>query len=66
MSSYPPSVICFRMTVEEHLLLERIHTNPIPRPCPIVWIYFPVWLSVGGNAGTMSGGEQQMLAVGVR
>ena len=54
-----------RMTVEEHLLLGAYPNKPQPKTMSIVLDLFPRlgerWRQ---HAGTMSGGEQQMLAVG--
>lgn len=54
-----------RMTVEEHLLLGAYPDKPQPKTMSIVLDLFPRleerWRQ---HAGTMSGGEQQMLAVG--
>jgi len=54
-----------RMTIEEHLLLGAYPHKPDPETMSIVLDLFPRlaerWRQ---RAGTMSGGEQQMLAVG--
>ena len=54
-----------RMTIEEHLLLGAYPHRPEPETMSIVLDLFPRlgerWRQ---RAGTMSGGEQQMLAVG--
>src|SRR6266496_4836856 len=54
-----------RMTIEEHLLLGAYPNKPEPETMSIVLDLFPRlaerWRQ---RAGTMSGGEQQMLAVG--
>ena len=54
-----------RMTIEEHLLLGAYPNKPEPETMSIVLKLFPRlaerWRQ---RAGTMSGGEQQMLAVG--
>jgi branched-chain amino acid transport system ATP-binding protein len=54
-----------RMTIEEHLLLGAYPHKPDPETMAIVLDLFPRlgerWRQ---RAGTMSGGEQQMLAVG--
>lgn len=54
-----------RMTVEEHLLLGAYPHKPAPKTMSIVLDLFPRLAErKGQRAGTMSGGEQQMLAVG--
>ncbi len=54
-----------RMTVEEHLLLGAYPHRPEPRTMSIVLDLFPRLAERRRQrAGTMSGGEQQMLAVG--
>ena len=54
-----------RMTVEEHLLLGAYPHKPPPKTMSIVPDLFPRLAErKGQRAGTMSGGEQQMLAVG--
>jgi branched-chain amino acid transport system ATP-binding protein len=54
-----------RMTVEEHLLLGAYPNKPDPRTRSIVLELFPRLAERRlQRAGTMSGGEQQMLAVG--
>ena len=54
-----------RMTVEEHLLLGAYPHKPPPKTMSIVLDLFPRLAErKGQRAGTMSGGEQQMLAVG--
>ena len=54
-----------RMTVEEHLLLGAYPHKPAPRMMSIVLDLFPRLAERRRQrAGTMSGGEQQMLAVG--
>jgi branched-chain amino acid transport system ATP-binding protein len=54
-----------RMTVEEHLLLGAYPKNPAPETLSIVLELFPRLAERRRQrAGTMSGGEQQMLAVG--
>jgi branched-chain amino acid transport system ATP-binding protein len=54
-----------RMTVEEHLLLGAYPHKPNPETMSIVLDLFPRLAERRGQrAGTMSGGEQQMLAVG--
>ena len=54
-----------RMTVEEHLLLGAYPNRPDPETMSIVLDLFPRLAERRRqHAGTMSGGEQQMLAVG--
>jgi branched-chain amino acid transport system ATP-binding protein len=54
-----------RMTVEEHLLLGAYPNKPDPKTMAIVLDLFPRLAERRRqHAGTMSGGEQQMLAVG--
>jgi branched-chain amino acid transport system ATP-binding protein len=54
-----------RMTVEEHLLLGAYPKKPDPETMSIVLDLFPRLAErQRQRAGTMSGGEQQMLAVG--
>jgi branched-chain amino acid transport system ATP-binding protein len=54
-----------RMTVEEHLLLGAYPNRPDPETMSIVMDLFPRLAERRRQrAGTMSGGEQQMLAVG--
>jgi branched-chain amino acid transport system ATP-binding protein len=54
-----------RMTVEEHLLLGAYPNRPDPETMSIVLDLFPRLAERRRQrAGTMSGGEQQMLAVG--
>jgi branched-chain amino acid transport system ATP-binding protein len=54
-----------RMTVEEHLLLGAYPHKPDPETLSIVLDLFPRLAERRRQrAGTMSGGEQQMLAVG--
>lgn len=54
-----------RMTVEEHLLLGAYPHKPDPKTKSIVLDLFPRLAERRRQrAGTMSGGEQQMLAVG--
>jgi branched-chain amino acid transport system ATP-binding protein len=54
-----------RMTVEEHLLLGAYPNKPDPETMSIVLDLFPRLAERRRQrAGTMSGGEQQMLAVG--
>src|SRR5215207_8927606 len=54
-----------RMTVEEHLLLGAYPHKPDPKTMSIVLDLFPRLAERRPQrAGTMSGGEQQMLAVG--
>jgi branched-chain amino acid transport system ATP-binding protein len=54
-----------RMTVEEHLLLGAYPHKPDPETLSIVLELFPRLAERRRQrAGTMSGGEQQMLAVG--
>ena len=54
-----------RMTVEEHLLLGAYPNKPDPETMSIVLDLFPRLAErQRQRAGTMSGGEQQMLAVG--
>ena len=54
-----------RMTVEEHLLLGAYPYKPDPKTMSIVLDLFPRLAERRRQrAGTMSGGEQQMLAVG--
>jgi branched-chain amino acid transport system ATP-binding protein len=54
-----------RMTVEEHLLLGAYPNKPDPETRSIVLDLFPRLAERRRqHAGTMSGGEQQMLAVG--
>ena len=54
-----------RMTVEEHLLLGAYPYKPDPKTKSIVLELFPRLAERRRQrAGTMSGGEQQMLAVG--
>ena len=54
-----------RMTVEEHLLLGAYPNKPDPKTMSIVLDLFPRLAERRKQrAGTMSGGEQQMLAVG--
>jgi branched-chain amino acid transport system ATP-binding protein len=54
-----------RMTVEEHLLLGAYPYKPDPETMSIVLDLFPRLAERRRQrAGTMSGGEQQMLAVG--
>jgi branched-chain amino acid transport system ATP-binding protein len=54
-----------RMTVEEHLLLGAYPGKPDPKTMSIVLDLFPRLAERRRQrAGTMSGGEQQMLAVG--
>jgi branched-chain amino acid transport system ATP-binding protein len=54
-----------RMTVEEHLLLGAYPNKPDPETLSIVLDLFPRLAERRRQrAGTMSGGEQQMLAVG--
>jgi branched-chain amino acid transport system ATP-binding protein len=54
-----------RMTVEEHLLLGAYPNKPDPKTRSIVLELFPRLAERRlQRAGTMSGGEQQMLAVG--
>jgi len=54
-----------RMTVEEHLLLGAYPHKPDPETMSIVLDLFPRLAERRRQrAGTMSGGEQQMLAVG--
>src|ERR687891_2165456 len=54
-----------RMTVEEHLLLGAYPHKPDPKTMSIVLSLFPRLAERRKQrAGTMSGGEQQMLAVG--
>jgi branched-chain amino acid transport system ATP-binding protein len=54
-----------RMTVEEHLLLGAYPHRPDPETLSIVLDLFPRLAERRRQrAGTMSGGEQQMLAVG--
>jgi branched-chain amino acid transport system ATP-binding protein len=54
-----------RMTVEEHLLLGAYPKKPDPETMTIVLYLFPRLAERRRQrAGTMSGGEQQMLAVG--
>jgi branched-chain amino acid transport system ATP-binding protein len=54
-----------RMTVEEHLLLGAYPNKPDPKTTSIVLELFPRLAErQRQRAGTMSGGEQQMLAVG--
>jgi len=54
-----------RMTVEEHLLLGAYPHKPNPETMSIVLELFPRLAERRRQrAGTMSGGEQQMLAVG--
>ncbi len=54
-----------RMTVEEHLLLGAYPNKPDPETMTIVLDLFPRLAERRQQrAGTMSGGEQQMLAVG--
>lgn len=54
-----------RMTVEEHLLLGAYPYKPDPETMSIVLGLFPRLAErLRQRAGTMSGGEQQMLAVG--
>jgi branched-chain amino acid transport system ATP-binding protein len=54
-----------RMTVEEHLLLGAYPNQPDPETMAIVLDLFPRLAERRRQrAGTMSGGEQQMLAVG--
>ena len=54
-----------RMTVEEHLLLGAYPHKPDPKTMSIVLELFPRLAERRKQrAGTMSGGEQQMLAVG--
>lgn len=54
-----------RMTVEEHLLLGAYPNKPDPETMSIVLDLFPrLTERRRQRAGTMSGGEQQMLAVG--
>src|SRR5688500_861223 len=54
-----------RMTVEEHLLLGAYPNRPDPETMTIVLDLFPRLAERRRQrAGTMSGGEQQMLAVG--
>ena len=54
-----------RMTVEEHLLLGAYPNRPDPKTVSIVLELFPRLAERRRQrAGTMSGGEQQMLAVG--
>lgn len=54
-----------RMTVEEHLLLGAYPQKPDPETRSIVLELFPRLAERRRqHAGTMSGGEQQMLAVG--
>jgi branched-chain amino acid transport system ATP-binding protein len=54
-----------RMTVEEHLLLGAYPYKPDPKTMSIVLELFPRLAERRRQrAGTMSGGEQQMLAVG--
>jgi branched-chain amino acid transport system ATP-binding protein len=54
-----------RMTVEEHLILGAYPNKPVPETMSIVLDLFPRLAERRRQrAGTMSGGEQQMLAVG--
>ena len=54
-----------RMTVHEHLLLGAYPTRPDPETLSMVLDLFPrLGERQRQRAGTMSGGEQQMLAVG--
>lgn len=54
-----------RMTVEEHLLLGAYPSKPDPETKAVVLDLFPRLAERRRqHAGTMSGGEQQMLAVG--
>jgi branched-chain amino acid transport system ATP-binding protein len=54
-----------RMTVQEHLSLGAYPKRPDPETMSIVLDLFPRLAERGRQrAGTMSGGEQQMLAVG--
>ena len=54
-----------RMTVQEHLSLGAYPKRPDPETMSIVLDLFPRLAERGRqHAGTMSGGEQQMLAVG--
>jgi branched-chain amino acid transport system ATP-binding protein len=54
-----------RMTVEDHLLLGAYPHRPDPETMSLVLDLFPRLAERRGQrAGTMSGGEQQMLAVG--
>ena len=54
-----------RMTVQEHLSLGAYPKRPDPETMSIVLNLFPRLAERGRqHAGTMSGGEQQMLAVG--
>lgn len=54
-----------RMTVEEHLLLGAYPNRPDPETMSLVLELFPRLAERRHQrAGTMSGGEQQMLAVG--
>jgi len=54
-----------RMTVQEHLLLGAYPNKPDPETMSIVLELFPRLAERRRqHAGTMSGGEQQMLAVG--
>jgi branched-chain amino acid transport system ATP-binding protein len=54
-----------RMTVEEHLLLGAYPNKPDPETMSLVLDLFPRLAERRRQrAGTMSGGEQQMLAVG--
>ena len=54
-----------RMTVDEHLLLGAYPNKPEPQTLSIVLDLFPRLAERRQQrAGTMSGGEQQMLAVG--
>ena len=54
-----------RMTVEEHLLLGAYPHKPDPESMSVVLDLFPRLAErQRQRAGTMSGGEQQMLAVG--
>ena len=54
-----------RMTVQEHLSLGAYPKRPDPETMSVVLDLFPRLAERGRqHAGTMSGGEQQMLAVG--
>lgn len=54
-----------RMTVHEHLSLGAYPNRPDPKTMSVVLDLFPRLAERGRqHAGTMSGGEQQMLAVG--
>lgn len=54
-----------RMTVQEHLILGAYPNRPDPTTISVVFDLFPRLAErKRQHAGTMSGGEQQMLAVG--